>query len=340
MREKTVLAVLFRWDYGQRSRGESGDKLIFFETLKRLVRRVEPLWFDEHLNDPAALQQLVVEKAEEVKPDLIFFVPYKDEFSFETLDRLKSRWSTYAWFGDDQWRFESFTRHRAPHYTFASTTDPLSVTKYAKLGIRPIVTQWAADPDLLARADAASPSRYRFDVSFVGMKNDVRHWFVKMLSKKGVRVDCFGHGWENGPVSFSEMGDIFRDSRININLSNSVPNDIRFVLGRPRNLARALISKKNREQVKARNFEIPMAGGFQLSKNALGLERYFDVGREIAVFDSPEECAEQIHYYLHEEEERLEITRRSHERAQREHSYQNRLESILDSIFQTTCGVH
>ena len=40
-----------------------------------------------------------------------------------------------------------------------------------------------------------------------------------------------------------------------------------------------LLSKKTSEQIKARNFEIPGFGGFQLSQYSLGLEDFYDIDR-------------------------------------------------------------
>ncbi len=134
-------------------------------------------------------------------------------------------------------------------------------------------------------------------------------------------------------MSVERMNEIFNATRINLNLSNSVSRDIRFVLGGPRNFLRCLLSPKTAEQIKARNFEIPLAGGFQLSAYAPGLERYLKIGEETAVFTSPEDCARQINYYLADEPERAKIMRAGHERAGREHTYLHRLERILEKIW-------
>ncbi|MES2964626.1 MAG: glycosyltransferase, partial [Bdellovibrionota bacterium] len=166
-----------------------------------------------------------------------------------------------------------------------------------------------------------------------GSANEVRTWFVKELAKRGIEVDCFGAGWPNGRIDAKKMNHIFAHSRINLNLSNSVPQDVGFVLRSPRNLARWFVSKKQSEQVKARNFEIPLMGGFQLSKYALGLERHLEIGKEVAVFNSVDECAKQIAYYLGNENERREIAARGADRCRREHTYIPRLEKILGEVW-------
>ena len=191
--DKKILAVLMEWDYCDPSRGPSMDKQWFYDSLSKLAANVEPFWYDAHLNDLPGLQELLLEKARACNPDLIFFVPYLDQFMPETLDALKARWSTFAWFGDDTWRFEPYAAKMAPHFTHVGTTDPFSVPKYEKLGITPIVTQWAAQPGRAGQG-LTPPDSYDYDVSFVGGYNRFRAWYIEQLSKAGIAVSCFGQG--------------------------------------------------------------------------------------------------------------------------------------------------
>lgn len=330
---KKVLAVLLQWDYGIAARGVSIEKACFYATLQQLVDVVEPLWYDDYLQNPDQLQELVVSRARELQPDLIFFVPYTDQFTTATLDALKRDHPTYAWFGDDQWRFDSYTSRYAPHFTRVSTTDPWSVVKYRQLGIEPILTQWAGQPFAAARGALMDEDGFAYDVSFLGAKTKFREWFVRRLADAGISVACFGAGWPNGRVGNDEMERIFRSSKINLNISNSVSHDIRFVFSGPRNLLHYLRSPKRVEQMKARNFEIPLAGGFQLTNYVPCLERYLAVGDEVAVYTTPEECAGQVRCYLAEGVLRRRIAARGHQRALAEHTYRNRLETILEQVW-------
>jgi len=329
---KKILVVVMRWDYGDKSRGLSGDVSCFYNNFAALTEQTEPFWYDAYFNDLPGLQRALLEKAEVFNPDLIFFLPYTDQFHPETLDKLKAKWPTCAWFGDDTWRFENYSSKMAPHYSYAATTDPFSVDKYRKIGVVPILTQWAAQPSAGASV-LYVPGAYEYGVSFVGGYNKFRAWFVSRLNTLGIDVKCFGYGWPAGKVSFEEMETIFRKSRINLNLSNSINRDIRFVLSGWRNLAAYLHSPKRAEQIKARNFEIPLAGGFQLTNYVPGLERYLRIGEEVAVYSSPEECALQISHYLSHKDERTRIARAGHQRAMGEHTYFHRLSRLLGDIW-------
>jgi spore maturation protein CgeB len=333
MWNKTVLAVMLQWDYGQASRGISIEKSSFFFAMQQLVQRVEPFWYDEYLDNTSPLQELVVARARELQPDLIFFIPYTDQFTVETLDSLKIISPTYCWFGDDQWRFESFTARYASHFTHVSTTDPWSIPKYRAMGIDPILTQWAGQPFSEELGALADEQLFAHDVSFVGARTNYRAWFVQQLAKRGIHVTCFGAGWPNGRVDNTTMERIFRTSRINLNISNSVSRDVRFVMSSPRSLLHYLRSPKRVEQMKARNFEISLAGGFQLTNYVPCLERYLAIGDEIALYSTPEECAGQISYYLAESAERCRMAARGHARVLNEHTYRHRVEHILRHVW-------
>jgi spore maturation protein CgeB len=105
------------------------------------------------------------------------------------------------------------------------------------------------------------------------------------------------------------------------------------VLGGPRNFLRYLISPKTVEQIKGRNFEIPLAGGFQLTNYVIGLEQYLKIGEEVAVFTTPEDCVTQIAAYLADEPGRARLISAGRERVIKEHTYLHRVEKILEKIW-------
>jgi spore maturation protein CgeB len=82
-----------------------------------------------------------------------------------------------------------------------------------------------------------------------------------------------------------------------------------------------------------RTFEIPAAGGFELVDNVPGLEEHFDIGREIVAYSSPANFRELTEYYLSHPAERSAILERGHARVLRDHTYKQRLETILKNIF-------
>jgi len=344
-----ILLSTLQYEYGDPSRGpECIGEHGFRKALLAIGHEVHPFYLDPYLHDPHPAQEAILTTATSLKPDLIFFLTVTNQFSPQTLDLLNQNYCTAAWFGDDTWRFDSYTRHYAPHYRWCITTDPFALQKYREIGVeRVILSQWAAI-DSYPPVDAQG---YERDVAFVGGISPEREWFVRELLDRGIQVETFGHGWPQGGVSLLRMREIFATSRINLNLSNSTCYDIRFHLSRRQKATRRLkgilrfaISRKmfldscstgkSMGQIKARNFEIPYYGGFQLTDYYPGIEDYFELGREIACFRDLDEAALLIQHYLAEESRREAIRQAGHQRALREHGYRQRLAEILGRIFK------
>lgn len=323
-----IVPVFLRYDYGIKSRGDSLEYNSFYSALKQTTDEVYPFWYDEYLDRKEELQKRVIKFVDYVSPDIVFFILMKDEFSFEAFDYLKSKYTTINWFCDDQWRFESFTEYYAPHFTYAITTDKFALSKYRKIGYKNVLlSQWASFG--CSENIDFEAIKYKYDVSFVGGISGYRKWIIKELLRRGIKVECFGAGWENGRVSFEEMAEIFRTSKINLNISNSASYDIRYIFSSPKSLREFLRTKKRTEQIKARNFEIPARGGFQLTSYIPRLEDYFEIGSEIAVYSTLEDLVLQIRYYLKDEIETRRMLLNGHKRAVKEHTYLNRLEEIF-----------
>jgi spore maturation protein CgeB len=331
-----IMPVALRYEYGDKTRGDKHSYIGGYDTFRKIADRVVPFWFDEYLGNKKRLHSELVSFAQKEKPDVITFSLMKDEISFETLDELRQRYITLNWFGDDTWRFDHFTKYYAPHFTYVVTTDKFSLPKYKDAGIEHVLmSQWAAH-DALKELDVDSID-YEYDITFVGLYSGYRDWVVRRLRKAGFQVDCFGSGWPNEIVSFEKMEKIFKTSRINLNISNSVCYDLRCLIASTRSLRQLVGSivkkgKKTAEQIKARNFEIPAFGGFQLTNYAPGLEDYFHIGQDIAVYNTIDDLILQIKFYQSNENLRREIIRKSHALVAQKHTYLNRFREIFTQI--------
>jgi len=79
-----------------------------------------------------------------------------------------------------------------------------------------------------------------------------------------------------------------------------------------------------------REFKVPASGGFQISDYIPGMERYFELGKEIVTVKSPEEWFFKIEYYLNHEVDRKKIQERGTARVLKEHSYINRVTQLIN----------
>lgn len=326
-----ILYVDLEFDYGQPARGLNFiGQLGFKKSFEDLGCSVVSFYYDGYLeNKLDQLQSDLIAKADLEKPDVIFFILFRDQFKPETLLYLKSKYKTLNFFGDDSWRFDNFTSKFAPLFSYVMTSDKFSIEKYHALGVHNVImSQWAAIDD----EREIKPLPYEHEVSFIGGYNRYRDWFIKQLQKNGLKVDCYGNGWANGSLSNDEMVKLFASSKINLNLSNSASYDVRYLFSHPLNLAHTFYTQKKASQIKARNFEINYYAGFQLADYAASLEDYYDIGKEIACYASVEEAVLLCKYYLAHEEERELIRDRGMIKARENYTYRTQLKRVLEQI--------
>lgn len=329
---KTILYIAFQYDNGKKENGYAINYKAWYENFVKLGYDVDVLFYEDYTKE--VLQEQLIEKASDTKPDVIFFILQQEQIDITTLKTLKEKgFFTVNFFGDDQWRFDSWSSMFAPYFSACITTDKFSIDKYKEIGQKHIVrSQWAS---LESHVDVANV-KYKYDVTFIGGMNRTRKWFIDVLIKRGINIQCFGSGWPNGRVTYEEMEEIFLTSKINLNLSNSTNYDMRYMLSSPRaflSTMRAITSGgKNSSQTKARNFEIPVQGGFQLTDYVPTLEEYFDIGKELVCYGDIDEAEVLINYYLRHEKERESIKIAGVKKARDNHTFQHRIINYMQEL--------
>ena len=322
-----IAFIDIQFDYGIEARGKNCISQDGFKSaLERLGHEVVPFYYDQYLNNTKPLQEKLVSFIAEEKPDLAFFIIFRDHFNPSTLDEVKKYCTTVNWFGDDSWRFDNYTKKYAPHFSYSITTDKFSLPKYRSLGIEDVfLSQWAA----IDSYSVPARENLDLDVSFIGAKHPYREWFTSTLQKRGIKVECFGPGWKNGPLSSDDMNLLFARSKISLNLSNSVSYDLRYMFSGWKPFIYSLKSSKSMSQIKARNFEINYFNGFQLTDYAPTIENYYKIGDEVLCFSNIDEAEMLIKYYLENDTEREEIQKKGHLKALEHHGYYHRLEEFF-----------
>ena len=315
-----ALCVLGQHNYGDPARGLGYEYVNFLPALTRLGYAVTHFEsFDRTpYSDFADMNRKLLETVERVQPDLVFCVLMGYEVWTETLDRIRrvSGVLLLNWGTDDSWKYEQYTRFVAPHLDCYASTYPEALEKARNDGLKNFaLTQWAASDAALASPLAAAQCRYR--VSFIGSAYGNRRGRIEDLRRRGIEVDCFGYGWPNGPVPSADIPRIMRESAVSLNFGDSGTQ------------LRGLRPYRSR-QIKARVFEVPGAGGFLLTEGAGHLCDYYRVGEEIETFDSRDELAEKLRYYLDRPDVRDRIALAGHERTRREHTYSGRFAALLD----------
>ena len=315
---RKLLFVAMRYDYGRREQGLSFEFTNFYQTLIKIVPTVIEFDFMSlmQVHGKERMNTMLIETANREKPDLIFFILFTDEFLKDTLAKLTENYTTFNWFCDDHWRFSNFSKYFAPLFSFVSTTDKEALPKYDKLGYKKaLLTQWACNHYDYVRGQNVERT---LDVTFVGQPHGNRKKVIKYLQQKGLNIQAYGRGWQNGRVTQEQMIRIFNTSKINLNLSNSSWNIRTFF--------------RRQEQIKGRNFEIPGCGGFLLTNSVEGLEEYYVVGKEIICFENKRDLVDKASFYLNHDVERDEIALRGYERTLRDHTYEKRFKEIFTQM--------
>jgi spore maturation protein CgeB len=327
-----ILYVAMANDYGDPARGPSFEETNFRSALEGMGHEVVAYDFKARAiavgNGP--MRSELVSVAAETKADVAFFCLFTDELDAKAIAGVRRAGDspTINWFADDHWRFENFTRQMAPAFDLAVTTDEDSLPKYRAAGIRNVhLSQWACNRYAYGKVT----DDMEHDVTFVGQPHGTREQTIERLRAEGHDVECWGFGWPAGRLGHHEMVRVFSSSRLNLNLSNSStpPNTVRVRIGR-------LLGRGPKgpppAQIKGRNFEVPGCGGFLLTERVPHLERYFEFGREVAVYDDEDDLVEQVGYWLANDSERTAVAEAGYQRVLAEHTYDHRFAAIFDAM--------
>ena len=353
-----ILYTALKYDYGNPALVYSFEHYNFFDSLVRMGHDI--LYFDlgtlQEARRRARLNRRLLEIVHAERPELMFTVPFREELDRSIVRQITRRTSTrtLAWFCDDHWRFDNYTRHWAPCFGWCVTTAQSALPKYLAIGYRNVIrSQWACNQFRYQRLHL--PLQY--DVTFVGQPHGDRREWIQALHEAGIDVRAWGSGWESGRLTQEQMLEVFATSRINLNLSNASSTGIE----RPAGIAHRLSGRVARmlppavkgtlkqlglrspkpvtpapadgpplpEQIKGRNFEVPGCGGFTLTGQAEDLESYYEEGREIVCFGTIPELIEKIRYYLSHESERRAIAEAGYQRTLHQHTYVHRFTDIF-----------
>lgn len=308
-----VLCVFGKFQYGDSRRGMGTEYASFVPALKRLGHDVVHFdsWDRARYQNFAELNGALLNVVEKERPHILFAVQMHYEIWSETLRIIKKRGdiATVCWTTDDSWKYRQFSRFVGHEYDAMTTTYANMIPKYHRDGIpNVLVTQWAANSESLREPLGARKCVY--PVSFIGMAHGSRKRQISFLHESGIDVTCFGYGWPNGSIEFDRIPEIINTSVISLNFANS----------------------RGENQIKARTFEVPGAGGLLMTQTARGLDEYYINGKEIVIFNSEKDVLGKIRYFLAHHNERDRIAIAGYERTIREHTYDLRLKEILEFV--------
>lgn len=304
-----VIFVALDYSYGEEKRGHGFEWQMYLA-----MQEMEDV---EVIRYPLELMQTPPEKkrvanlhllhlVEAWKPDFVFVALFTDQLLPEVLDEIKKKTCLLGFCFDSAWRFESYEKAVAPHFTYMVITNAISISRYKESSLSFIKATYGCRTSFFKPLNL--PKIY--DISFIGGNHGNRTEVIRALRAKGLKVQVFGIGWpDTVEVPYEEVVRVFNQSKINLNLANA--------------------STGGYQQVKGRHFEIPGCKAFQLSSNIPELYEYFYPNREIGVFNSDVDLYEKCIYYLTREKEREEIAERAYKKTLAEHTWEIRFREIF-----------
>jgi spore maturation protein CgeB len=299
------------YDYGIPKQGLSFEEYNFHEALKNHPD-VDVSHFDFSLIakqlSSDEMNGLLARLTKEVHYDALFYVLFQDDVDKDVMKQISRSDTVTIGFGcDDHWRFDDFSRYWAPCFNWWVTTADSAIGKFKGIGYENVIkSQWAcADSVYYPRKVPRD-----IDVSFVGQPHGNRKQIISFVEGKGIDIKTYGLGWkDDSRISFDEMIDIFCKSKINLNLSKSSTGEL--------------------QQIKGRVFEVPGCRAFLLTDPAESLEQYYEIGKDLVVYESPQDMIDKIKYYLEHDAEREKIAKAGYERTIKEHTWKHRFDDIF-----------
>ncbi|MDR7419934.1 MAG: glycosyltransferase [Armatimonadota bacterium] len=304
-----VLYVAPRFDYGNPARGYSYEENHFLPALVHLgfdVVRFDSLTLVRRLGRRLA-SELLVELAFRARPDVAFFVIFKDDFEAAALDELRRLGCvTLNWFTDDHWRFDAFSSRWAPHFSWTITTDPEAVAKYHALGVPHVIrSQWGVNHWLYRPLER----RHRFPVTFIGQPHGDRREIVHHLRRAGLPVEVWGYGWPRGKLSTRQAVEVINESAVNLNLSNASVGRV--------------------DQIKGRDFEVPACRALLITKDVPALGDYYAIGDEVLTYGDADDLVAKIRWALEHADDADRIRERGYRRVLADHTYEARFMAVF-----------
>lgn len=315
------------------------DQEVFIPRLRRFALRAA-----RRIATPLLVKELnnqVLEEATRFRPDLL--IAFKGTYLQRgTLQSLRAQgMALYNYFPDTsaftdgKWLPESLPEYDCIFYTKpfwygdVSQKIPLRAGHFLPHGYDPTLHR-------PVELDARDYEDYGCDVSFIATHTAYKEKLITRLLELRPDIDLkiWGEYWKQrctAPAVLRRLqGVSIRGDRYVRGLQAA--HIYLGIMNGPRPGA------SSGDLTTTRTFEIPACGSFMLHERNRELLDLYREGEEVACFESPEELAEKIDYYLAHPAERESIARAGHERCVPAYSYDNRVKEILRWHAEHKCG--
>ena len=282
-------------------------------TRSKLVRDVANIFWLDRINDE------IKEIAKNFHPELVLSIK-GEAVKMETIEWVKDELGakTALWYPDDPRFFNSLVKYIASSYDHVFTASEKAIDMYKEIGCEKVYfLPFACEPTVHKSYsyDEKGISN-NLDVVFVGTYTQRRSKLIKALERVGINVEVYGPYWRlfkrgnnvHDGIYGPEMVRIFNAAKIVLNVH--VDDDLPY-------------------KVNMRTFEATGCGSFLFTDYVYGIEKMFKLGEELAIYNGESKLIELVEHYLSSEEERKKISKKAQERTHKEHTYKQRMSSLI-----------
>lgn len=283
--------------------------------------RFEQLWRNvvkkcsRHLLDQIIASRFA-EELERFKPQLILVVDYFyiPQTVFEILS-TKKKSAIVAWWIGDLFDRNLVTRHNCVDKFYF--TDSYFLEYAAEAGIHNAgYLPLAYNPNIFRLLNTAPRNQH---MVFVGAYTESRS---KLLSELKEPTLVVGKRWNQMKPTHHDV----RGCRVSI-------NEVVEIYNRHMGVLNIKNSGNVVNGLNMRTFDAPACGCVVVNDHLKDIDKCFEVGKEILVYNSAEEMNEHTTRILNYKNERTTIADAGRRRVQAEHQYSHRIRSILNDLF-------
>jgi spore maturation protein CgeB len=271
------------------------------------------------------LQRHVLERVEEVKPELVLNVDHRLAYPLVADIRAVSGASIALWFPDSPGNVRRETFLLADYDAYFCK-DATQVKRYrATLGLNAFYLPEACNPRWHRPIGPLAGSTQTPSVVMAGNMGAGRYTVLQELVQRGMRVQVYGARWAKW---------LPRDEHVtNTYTGRSVLRYEKAVAFRSASVVLNNLASHEADGLNARLFEAAGCGAVVLTEFRSGLPNLFQVPAEVASYED----AASLHSQIFElaalaTSEREAMGERARARAHRSHTYVDRFRRILDAL--------
>lgn len=257
-----------------------------------------------------------LEALKEVNPDFLIVIKgdtLGEDFWAEVDKRQLPR---ILWLYDDLKRHTysiDFLKNIGPVLSYSKD----EAVQLADQGVNASYLPNAFDPDL-----AAPPTQRRQEIVFVGARYANRQTLLEQLRDAGVPVRAYGRQWSHHVIDKLRT---WETDRPQIPAERDIPLSEAYQV---QAIAAAAINVHGLQAGLAmRTFEVPGMGGLQLVDRP-DVDRFYDIGTEVLLFQSPEELIDLSRRALKDEKWAESIREAGRKRTLAEHTFVHRMNDL------------